>query len=123
MARRTLSTLTPAAVAVMFTVFLPCTQLQAQTQATSATLSGTVSDPSGGIGDSAAQRCRSRLSLGLQLSARQEDGEHHSYCRRGQRGQSSARHKPASKLLAELSIPDISNCNGELYSCFRRGNR
>jgi hypothetical protein len=30
MARRTLSTLTPAAVAVMFTFFLPCTQLQAQ---------------------------------------------------------------------------------------------
>src|SRR3984957_4294979 len=49
MARRSLPPLTLAVVAAMFTFFLPCTPLQAQTQATTATLGGTVSDPSGGV--------------------------------------------------------------------------
>ena len=49
MARRYLSTLTLAAVAAMFTFLLLPPRLLSQTRAVTATLSGTVSDPSGGV--------------------------------------------------------------------------
>ena len=49
MARKSLSTSMLMAVTAMFTFLLSCTQLQAQTQAITATLSGTVSDSSGSV--------------------------------------------------------------------------
>ena len=50
MARKSLSTLKLLIVVIaVFTFLLPCTQLQAQTQAITATISGTVSDSSGSV--------------------------------------------------------------------------
>jgi hypothetical protein len=50
MARKSSSTLTVSTVVLaVFSFLLPCTQLQAQTQAITATISGTVSDSSGSV--------------------------------------------------------------------------
>src|SRR6266850_2451477 len=49
MARRSLSTSTLVLVTAMFTFLTPSTRLQAQTRAFTASLSGTVSDPSGRV--------------------------------------------------------------------------
>ncbi|HEY1526789.1 MAG TPA: TonB-dependent receptor [Candidatus Angelobacter sp.] len=49
MARKSLSRLTVVVVTAIFTLILPCMRLQAQTRAFTATLGGTVSDPSGSV--------------------------------------------------------------------------
>jgi hypothetical protein len=49
MARKSLSTLTLVAVTAMFTFLLPCTAMQAQTQAFTASLGGSISDSSGSV--------------------------------------------------------------------------
>ena len=49
MALKSLSRLTVVAVTAMFTLLLPCTRLQSQTRAFTASLSGTVTDPSGSV--------------------------------------------------------------------------